>query len=113
MNSAEPQSPPPWLGSLEDVAAAQGGDGYAESLRVPSLSMGLFAASAGYDDVQNPHTEDEVYVVTAGRAVLEVAGDRAPVGPGAIAFVPAGVPHRFLDVSEGLRVLVFFAPVRT
>ena len=113
MNSADPQSPLPWVGSLDDVAAAQGGDGYAELLRVPSLSMGLFAASPGHDDVQDPHAEDEVYVVTSGRAVLDVAGDRAPVGPGAIALVPAGVPHRFLDVSEGLRVLVFFAPARS
>jgi mannose-6-phosphate isomerase-like protein (cupin superfamily) len=80
---------------------------------VVALSIGLFVASAGYDDVQDPHAEDEVYVVTAGRAMLEVASDRAPVGPGAFAFVPAGVPYRFLDVSEGLRVLVLFASARS
>ncbi len=64
----------PWMGNLEELAAAQGADGYAELLRVPALSLGLFLASTGYDDHQYPHAEDEVYVVTEGRAVLDVAG---------------------------------------
>jgi uncharacterized RmlC-like cupin family protein len=106
-------TPAPWVGSLDDLAAAQGADGYAELLRVPALSLGLFLASTGYDDRQDPHAEDEVYVVTEGRAVLDVGGTLTPVGPGSMAFVPAQVPHRFLDIKESLRVLVFFAPAQS
>jgi mannose-6-phosphate isomerase-like protein (cupin superfamily) len=107
------EAPTPWVGTVDDLTHTRHGDGYAESLRVPALSMGVFVASVGYDDQQDPHAEDEVYVVASGRAVLEVAGTRSPVGPGSIAFVPAGVPHRFSDISEDVRVLVFFAPAQT
>ena len=113
MTTAEGPCPAPWTGSLDDLVTAHTGDGYVEHLRVPALSLGLFLATAGYDDQQNPHAEDEVYVVTEGRAVLDVAGSQTPVGPGSIAFVPATVPHRFLDISEDLRVLVFFAPAQS
>jgi quercetin dioxygenase-like cupin family protein len=103
----------PWAGHLDDIAAARTGDGYAEFLRVPALSMGLFTASPGYEDQQDPHAEDEVYVVTGGHGVLEVDGRRFVVDAGSVAFVPAGVPHSFVEVSTDLRVLVFFAPAQT
>jgi mannose-6-phosphate isomerase-like protein (cupin superfamily) len=34
------------------------------------------------------------------------------VGPGSIAFVAAGVDHRFSDVVEDLEVVVFWSPPR-
>ena len=101
---------------VTDVATlgtSAGQDGYAEFLRVPAMSMGVFAASPGFIDTQEPHAEDEVYVISAGTAVLEIAGERHSVGPGSIAFVPARVPHRFLEISTDLRVLVVFAPAET
>lgn len=52
-------------------------------------------------------------MVLSGRAVLEVSATRAPVGPGSVAFVPAGVPHRFMDIGTDLQVLVVFAPAET
>jgi mannose-6-phosphate isomerase-like protein (cupin superfamily) len=77
---------------------------------VPDLSVGTYSIPAGGTDDQAPHTEDEVYVVTAGRAVLAAGPDRAAVGPGSVIYVPAGEPHRFTDVSEDLALLVLFAP---
>jgi quercetin dioxygenase-like cupin family protein len=35
-----------------------------------------------------------------------------PVEPGSVAFVAAGVEHRFVDISEDLEVLVFWSPAR-
>ena len=102
----------PWVSALDDLSAGQG-DGYAEFLRVPAMSMGLFTASKGYDDQQQPHREDEVYLVTSGRAVLEIDGEPHPVAAGSIAFVPARVRHRFTDITDDLRVLVFFAPAES
>ena len=79
-------------------------------MRSEALSAGVYRIGAGGVDDQSPHREDEVYVVTAGSAVLDVDGARTPVGPGAVAYVPRGAPHRFVDISEDLEVQVVFAP---
>jgi mannose-6-phosphate isomerase-like protein (cupin superfamily) len=84
--------------------------GYVEHLRTADLSVGTYGIAAGDVDKQDPHTEDEVYVVTAGRARLATPGGTVDVGPGSVVFVPAGEEHRFVDVSEDLSVLVVFGP---
>lgn len=83
---------------------------YAEWVRSQSLSAGVYRIAAGGVDDQSPHREDEVYVVTAGAAQLEVEGRRTPVGPGTVAFVPRRAAHRFVDVTADLEVSVVFAP---
>jgi mannose-6-phosphate isomerase-like protein (cupin superfamily) len=83
---------------------------WTEQLRVPDLSVGTYSIVAGGIDSQSPHTEDEIYLVTAGRAVLESDGERAEVGPGSVIYVPAGEVHRFVDVTQDLALLVLFAP---
>jgi mannose-6-phosphate isomerase-like protein (cupin superfamily) len=83
---------------------------WAEHLRVPDLSVGTYSIPAGGTDTQTPHTEDEIYVVTSGRAVIETPGGAAPVTPGSVIFVPAREEHRFTNVTEDLALLVIFAP---
>ena len=83
---------------------------YVEQLRSTDLSIGTYSIPAGGLDDQTPHAEDEVYVVTAGRATIVAGGETASVGPGDTIFVPAGEEHRFVDVLEDLSLLVFFAP---
>ena len=60
-----------------------------------------------------PHTEDEIYVVTAGRATLEAGGEQAGVRTGSVIYVPAGEPHRFTAITEDLALLVVFAPAES
>lgn len=98
------------VAGLAELLAEHGDATYREVLRVPALSLGLFAAPPGHQDNQSPHDVDEVYVVVAGRAVLEVDGVRTPVEPGSVAYIPPHVPHRFVDVTADLRVIVVFAP---
>jgi mannose-6-phosphate isomerase-like protein (cupin superfamily) len=81
-----------------------------EHLRVADLSVGSYSIPRGGTDDQVPHTEDEIYVVTAGRAVLRAGPDRAEVGPGSVVFVAAGEEHRFTDITEDLAAIVVFAP---
>ncbi|HXP20583.1 MAG TPA: cupin domain-containing protein [Streptosporangiaceae bacterium] len=81
-----------------------------ERLRVPDLSVGTYSIPSGGIDDQAPHTEDEIYVVTAGQAMFEGGGDRAAVGPGTVIYVPAGEVHRFTDVIQDLAAVVLFAP---
>jgi len=88
----------------------QAGKPYHEFLREPSMSVGLYELAAGASDGQSPHTEDELYYVVAGRASLRVADEDTPVAAGSLVFVAANVEHRFHDITEDLRVLVFFAP---
>lgn len=86
---------------------------YLEFLRVPALSMGLYVLAAGAADLQQPHAEDEVYYVVEGRGRIQVASEDRMVEPGIVVFVPAGVPHHFHDITEGLTLLVFFAPAES
>jgi mannose-6-phosphate isomerase-like protein (cupin superfamily) len=83
---------------------------WVEHLRVATLSVGTYSIRGGGLDDQTPHTEDEIYVVVDGQAHIEAGGERVPVGPGSTVFVPAGEPHRFVDVTEDLTVVVVFAP---
>src|SRR4051812_22732606 len=83
---------------------------YLEFLRVPSLSMGLYVLPAGGTDPQSPHTENEVYYIVAGQAMIAMGNEEREVRPGSIVYVAANVPHRFHSIREELRVLVFFAP---
>jgi len=83
---------------------------WVEHLSVPDLSCGTYSLPAGGSDPQSPHTEDEIYVVTRGRATLWTPSAQTPVGPGDVAFVPAGEEHRFVDIVEDLAVLVVFGP---
>jgi mannose-6-phosphate isomerase-like protein (cupin superfamily) len=97
---------------ITDVEAAHAAAGklYHEFLRVPDLSAGLYVLEAGAGDPQSPHTEDELYYVISGRAVVTVGNETRPVVPGTLIFVAATVPHRFHDIAERLELLVLFGP---
>ena len=86
------------------------GVSWVEHLRVADLSVGTYSIPAGGTDSQEPHTEDEIYLVTAGRAVLESGSDRIAVRPGSVIYVAAGEVHRFAEIAEDLSVIVVFAP---
>jgi mannose-6-phosphate isomerase-like protein (cupin superfamily) len=83
---------------------------YLEFLRVPSLSAGLYMLAAGAVDLQQPHTEDEVYYVISGRGFFQVGDESVPVEAGTLIYVQANAEHRFHTITEDLRVLVIFAP---
>lgn len=90
--------------------AAGAANHWTEQLRAVDLSVGTYSVPAGGPDDQVPHTEDEIYVVTAGRAVLWAGEDSAAVEPGSVIYVAAGEQHRFTDVAEDLAAIVLFAP---
>ena len=89
---------------------ARSGEPYLEFIRSGSLSVGLYVLPAGGVDRQRPHLEDEVYHVVSGRATLTVTDEEVRVGPGSVVFVEARAEHRFHDIEEELRILVFFSP---
>ena len=97
---------------LGDVLRAQGtsGNPYAEFIRHPDISVGLYVLPAGGTDGQSPHAEDEVYYVVEGRGRITVGDETRDVRPGSVVYVARTVPHRFHDIDEELRILVIFAP---
>jgi mannose-6-phosphate isomerase-like protein (cupin superfamily) len=74
-----------------------------------SLSVELYAPRG--IDAQTPHRRDEEYVVIRGEGSFVNGPERHRFGPGDLLFVPAGVEHRFEDISDDLAVwVVFYGP---
>jgi mannose-6-phosphate isomerase-like protein (cupin superfamily) len=87
------------------------GGGYEVVHRSPGLELGVYVLAAPEPDRQQPHEDDEVYVVLEGRGALEVEGDTLRLEEGDAAFVAAGADHRFTGY-EGLSLLVVFTRPR-
>ncbi len=87
---------------------AAGSGGYEIVHRSPGLELGVYVLVAPEPDTQQPHADDEVYVVLDGRGTLEVGGQAFDVSEGDALFVEAGAEHRFTGY-ESLSVLVIFA----
>jgi len=96
---------------LEDLLASQkaSGEPWLEFLRVPSLRAGLYVLAPGAWDHQTPHEEDEIYYVVAGRATFEAGTEVREAVAGSLIYVAAHQPHRFTQITEELRLLVFFS----
>ena len=101
------------MSELDPQPRDSDGHGYIDFLASDKLSVGLAIWPRGGTDRQQPHREDEVYYVISGRGAIKVGDENRPVQPGSLVFVAAGVEHRFLDIEEDLRVLVFWAPPHT
>jgi mannose-6-phosphate isomerase-like protein (cupin superfamily) len=86
--------------------AANGG-GYEVVHESPGLQLGVYVLVAPEPDRQQPHDDDEIYVVLEGQGTLEVEGELIQMHEGQGTFVPAGADHRFVGYEQ-LSVLVIF-----
>lgn len=59
-------------------------------------------------DPQQPHEEDEIYVVISGSGYFVLGECRNRFEPGEVIFVPAGAVHRFEDFTEDFVTWVIF-----
>jgi mannose-6-phosphate isomerase-like protein (cupin superfamily) len=95
-----------------DVDAAlrrlRAGGGYEIVHESPGLEVGVYVLVAPEPDRQQPHADDELYVVLEGSGTLEIEGSTVQLDKGHAAFVPAGAEHRFSGYEQ-LAVLVIFA----
>jgi mannose-6-phosphate isomerase-like protein (cupin superfamily) len=88
---------------------------YAEFLRIPAMSCGVYVLKPGEDDLQRPHNEDEIYYVFSGAGRMKLTApnqalqDRA-IAAGDVIFVAAHDEHRFHSITQELVLLVVFAP---
>ena len=82
---------------------------YREFFSVPAMHCGIYYLARGSTDMQSPHDEDEVYVVIAGRARMQVGDEVKDVRPGSVLYVRATESHSFFEIDEDMTLLVFFA----
>lgn len=69
----------------------------------------LFAPEG--EDRQTPHTQDEFYVVVAGKGVFRRGEESVSFIAGDVLFVPAHMPHRFESFSDDFQCwVIFFGP---
>ncbi|MDZ7828312.1 MAG: cupin domain-containing protein [Halofilum sp. (in: g-proteobacteria)] len=59
-------------------------------------------------DHQQPHEQDELYVVIAGSGEFVNGDTRQVFEPGEVLFVPAGAEHRFENFSDDFATWVIF-----
>lgn len=85
----------------------EAGGGYEVVHESAGLELGVYVLVAPEPDRQQPHEDDEVYVVLEGTGVLEVEQEQVAVKEGSAVFVEAGADHRF-TAYEHLSVLVIF-----
>ena len=59
-------------------------------------------------DLQQPHQQDELYIIASGEAVFSRNGERVDCKTGDVLFVPAGMDHRFEEFNEDFATWVIF-----
>ena len=101
--------PDNWRITVADAVARLPGpndERWAVLFRHGSLEVEIYAPRG--EDVQKPHTRDEVYFVVHGTGEFVVEDTRRAFGPGDFLFVPAQVAHRFDNFTDDLAVWVIF-----
>ncbi len=82
------------------------GEPFATAFRRGTMSVELYAPRGR--DLQTPHTQDELYIVTAGRGEFLCAGARTAFSPGDVLFAAVGIEHRFENFTPDFATWVIF-----
>jgi mannose-6-phosphate isomerase-like protein (cupin superfamily) len=79
---------------------------FVEMMRHGSMTVEWYAPAKV--DLQQPHTQDELYVVMSGSGKFQNGIETYSFGPGDVLFVAAGVEHRFFDFTDDFGTWVIF-----
>ncbi len=82
------------------------GERFAAALAHGTMSVELYAPVA--HDPQEPHAQDELYVIVVGSGLFELNGVDIRFSVGDVLFVPAGAVHRFKQFSDDFKTWVIF-----
>lgn len=101
-------SPADFLSRLPLPATERWPDGvrFAEAFARGGLELELYAPRG--HDPQTPHSRDEIYIVIAGSAALDIDGVEQEGAVGDVFFVPARAPHHFVRISDDFATWVVF-----
>jgi len=107
-NTPDDQLPPGWHVSAATAAGTPNQPGRTSALLLQHGSATVRWYAPVGSDPQQPHDQDEVYIVHSGHGTFLNGAIRQPFGPGDMLFVPAGRVHRFEDFSDDFATWVLF-----
>ena len=92
------------------AAIAKSKDGlYAVLLENGSMELGYYKPVS--EDKQQPHVQDEIYIVQTGSGTFVRGDEHISFAAGDALFVAAGVEHRFVDFTDNFAAwVVFYGP---
>ena len=97
------------VGNALELVAASADKTYGVLLEHGTMELGYYRPAG--TDPQQPHTQDEIYVVQSGSGTFICGEERHPFEPGEALFVPAGVVHRFEDFTADFAAwAIFYGP---
>ncbi len=91
--------------ALEALHAHEGKT-FIELFRHGNLSVEIYEPVG--KDLQQPHAQDEIYVIISGQGIFQNGDQKYPFQAGDVIFVPAQKEHRFLEFSEDFKTWVLF-----
>ena len=92
-----------------DLVAQSDDKAYGILLERGSLELGFYKPDG--IDPQQPHPQDEIYIVQSGSGYFVLGDERQPFETGEALFVPAGVVHRFEEFTDDFSAwVVFYGP---
>ena len=71
-----------------------------------TMRVGVYAPTS--QDAQDPHDQDELYVVISGTGTFAKGQEQTAFKPGDAIFVEAGAEHAFTDFSSDFATWVIF-----
>lgn len=84
----------------------QADESYFTGLKKGTMRLLLFAPRVM--DSQSPHRQDEIYIISSGSGWFVRDGERVEFSAGDALFVPAGMEHRFEEMSDNFETWVIF-----
>ncbi len=106
-SSAEWKTTDRKIGVRDAMELIPKGDGrFAEVFRHGTLRVEIYAPRSR--DPQEPHRQDEIYVVIQGEGVFVNGDTRQSFGPGDVLYAAAGEVHRFEEFTDDFYTWVFF-----
>jgi mannose-6-phosphate isomerase-like protein (cupin superfamily) len=90
------------MSKLEDE-----GNYFLTFVNLHSIQAGILRLRPSEEDVQEPHSSDEIYFVIRGNGFIQVNNRKHKLIPNSFIYIPANVEHRFYGNTEELLVAYF------
>jgi mannose-6-phosphate isomerase-like protein (cupin superfamily) len=89
------------IGSLDELGEGPGFRKVRRALGVTAFGVNGVVYPPGFEGFLHYHdTQDELYFIHRGRAIVEVGGETRELGEGALVHVESTTPRRFSNPSE-------------
>jgi mannose-6-phosphate isomerase-like protein (cupin superfamily) len=89
-----------------ELVVASDDKAYGVLLRHGTMELGFYSPDGR--DPQEPHSQDEIYIVMSGSGFFVNGDERRRFEAGEALFVAAGVEHRFEGFSDDIAAWVVF-----